>query len=69
VRSTGKQHTEDLGSKLLVSVEEAAWYLSVSRTMMYDLLASGALRSVRVKRLRLIPMAELQAFVQALLAA
>lgn len=58
-----------LGPKLLVSVEEAAWRLSIGKTTLYELIGSGVIRSVQIKRSRLVPVAELEAYVRALLAA
>lgn len=55
--------------KLLVTVEEAAWMLSVGKTTLYELFAAGVIRSVQIKRSRLVPVAELEAYVRALLAA
>ena len=57
------------GQKLLVSVEEAAWRLSIGKTTLYELFAAGVIRSVQIKRSRLVPVAELEAYVRALLAA
>lgn len=54
-------------SKLLVTPEEAAAILSVGRSTIYELMASGQLESVHVKSSRRVPMAALEAFVQDLL--
>ncbi len=51
---------------LLVSVEEAADALSLSRSKVYELLGAGALPSVYVGRCRRIEAAALQDFVVAL---
>ena len=48
---------------LLVCPEEAARMLGVGRTKVYELMRSGALRSVRVGGLRRIPVAALDEFV------
>jgi len=48
---------------LLVRPEDAARVLGVGRTKVYELIRSGALRSVRVGGLRRIPVAALSEFV------
>ncbi len=48
---------------LLVCPEDAARVLGVGRTKVYELMHSGALRSVRVGGLRRIPVAALAEFV------
>lgn len=48
---------------LLLRVEEAAASLGIARTSMYQLVSSGAIRSVRVGRLRRIPVASLEEYV------
>ena len=48
---------------LLVRPEDAARALGVGRTKVYELMRSGALRSVRVGGLRRIPVAALNEFV------
>lgn len=49
--------------RLLLSPEEAAEVLSIGRTRLYHLLATGALRSVQIGRSRRIPAAGLTEFV------
>ena len=48
---------------LLVRPEDAARALGVGRTKVYELIRSGALRSVRVGGLRRVPVAALNEFV------
>ena len=48
---------------LLLRPEDAARALGVGRTKVYELMRSGALRSVRVGGLRRIPVAALNEFV------
>lgn len=48
---------------LLVRPEDAADALGVGRTKVYELMRSGALRSVKVGGLRRIPAAALAEFV------
>jgi len=51
---------------LVLTVEEAADRLGVGRTVMYALVSSGAVESVRIGRLRRIPADALVAFLDAL---
>lgn len=53
--------------KLLLTVPEAAKALSISRSKLYELLASGALRSVRIDGARRIPLNALNDYVNALM--
>lgn len=53
----------------LLRVEEAAHQLGIERTLMYELVGSGAVESVRIGRLRRIPVACLDEFVANLRAA
>lgn len=55
--------------RVLLSVEAAAEQLSISRTRTYGLLKTGALRSVRVGRLRRVPAEALTEYVRQLTAA
>jgi excisionase family DNA binding protein len=48
---------------LLVRVEEAARLLSLSRSMVYQLMDSGVLPSIRCGTARRIPLAALHAWV------
>lgn len=49
---------------LLVRVEEAARLLSLSRSMIYEMMNSGELPSVRCGAARRIPLAALRAWVE-----
>ena len=51
---------------LLLKPEEAAEALQLSRTRVYELMAAGTLRSIKIGRLRRVPMAELEDFVHRL---
>jgi len=53
-------------AKMLLTVEEAAHLMSLSRTRMYALLGRGHIVSVKVGGVRRIPMKALQQFVDAL---
>ena len=50
-------------TKLLLSVDEAAMALSVGRSLVYELVMREEIVSVKVGRLRRIPYAALQAYV------
>lgn len=49
--------------RVLLRVEEAAHRLGIERTLMYELVGSGAVESVRIGRLRRIPVDCLDEFV------
>ena len=51
---------------LLLSVEQAAEMLGIARTSMFKLIGTGEVESVQVGRLRRIPMACLEEFVERL---
>jgi excisionase family DNA binding protein len=50
-------------SKLLVSVEEAAQMLSVGRSLVYKLVMSKQVVSVKIGRTRRIPVFALEQFI------
>lgn len=50
----------------LLTVNDAAGRLSISRATLYDLLRAGQLRSVSIGRARRIPAADLDDFVKRL---
>ena len=52
--------------RLLLGVEEAAQRLGIGRSLMYELISSGRVASVRVGRLRRISPEALSAYVAAL---
>lgn len=54
--------------QLLVTVPEAAKALAISRSKLYELLASGAIASVRIDGSRRIPLTALEEYVSRLLA-
>jgi excisionase family DNA binding protein len=59
-----KQHDlQHLSTPLLVRVEEAARFLSLGRSKIYELLASGELPSVTIGTARRIPLTALQTWV------
>jgi excisionase family DNA binding protein len=59
----------DQREKLLLTPEEAGERLGVGRTQIYDLMRRGELLSVHIGRLRRIPVAALQRYVEELTAA
>ena len=54
------------GSARLLSVIETARELGISRSVVYELLASGALRSAKIGRRRLIPREAVEEFIAGL---
>lgn len=65
--STSDQHA-GTGVRLLLTVPEAAVALSISRSKLYELLAVGLVRSVRIDGSRRIPVEALDAYIACLLA-
>lgn len=51
---------------LLLKPEEAADALGIARTRVYQLMRAGELRSVKIGKVRRIPVAALQAYVERL---
>ena len=54
--------------ELMVTPAEAAQRLGLSRSTIYELIGSGALRAVRIGRARRIPVAALTDYVDSLIA-
>ena len=54
------------GARHLLTVDEAAEQLGVGRTLLYELVTSGELESVRIGRLRRIPSAAIGEYVDRL---
>lgn len=54
---------------LLLTVDQARGRLTIGRTRMFELIASGAIESVTIGRSRRIPEAALDRYVEGLLAA
>ncbi|WP_433466716.1 helix-turn-helix domain-containing protein [Spirillospora sp. CA-128828] len=54
-------------TKLLLTVPEAAETLAISRSKLYELLASGAVRSIRIDGSRRVPLKALNDYVNALM--
>jgi excisionase family DNA binding protein len=57
-----------LSERLLISPADASRALSISRTRVYELMASGQLRSVKIGRSRRIPVEALASFIAAIAA-
>jgi excisionase family DNA binding protein len=55
--------TATAGHKLLLTVPEAAEALSVCRSVVYELMASGEQPNIKIGRARRIPISMLEAFV------
>ena len=54
--------------KLLLSPEEASERLGLRRTTMYALLASGEIKSIKIGKLRRVPITVLQEYIDRKLA-
>jgi excisionase family DNA binding protein len=55
-----------LHQRVLLTPSEAAERLSIGRTKLYELMAAGLIRSVRIDRSRRIPVTALDDYVQRL---
>lgn len=55
-------------TRLLLTVPEAAEALAISRSKLYELLATNALASIRIDGSRRIPLSALEDYVSRLLA-
>ena len=53
--------------RLLLTVPEAAEALAISRSKLYELIAAGLVRSVRIDGSRRVPVEALESYVGALL--
>ena len=54
-------------TRLLLTVPEAAEALAISRSKLYELLAAGLVRSVRIDGSRRVPVEALETYVTTLL--
>jgi excisionase family DNA binding protein len=57
-----------LETKLLLSVDEAATLMSLGRSIVYDLVMRQQIASIKVGRMRRIPVSALREYVQKRLA-
>jgi excisionase family DNA binding protein len=55
-------------TRLLLTVPEAAQALAISRSKLYELLATNAVASIRIDGSRRIPLSALEEYVSRLLA-
>jgi excisionase family DNA binding protein len=58
---TTTDHTTD--GRLALTPEEAAQAIGIGRTKIYELLANGRIRSVKVGRRLVVPMSAIDAFL------
>jgi excisionase family DNA binding protein len=61
-----KGHRRDVPAPLLLTPEEAAKALRISRSKLYELLRAGTIASVRIDRLRRIPTQSLHEYIDRL---
>ena len=54
-------------TRLLLTVPEAAKALAISRSKLYELIASGVLHAVRIDGSRRVPLTSLTAYVNTLM--
>jgi hypothetical protein len=67
VNTTSVTNTQEQNPpKILHSIRDAAFALSLSRSKLYDLMQSGALKTVKIDGRRLIPAESIAAFVNSL---
>jgi excisionase family DNA binding protein len=62
-RTSRNGETQEIRSRLLLTVEEAARLLSVGRPKMWQLVMAGEVLSVKIGTSRRVPVAALEAFV------
>jgi excisionase family DNA binding protein len=63
------QSLNQIPSKILFNVPDAAAALSLSRSKFYELMQSGALKTVKIGQRRLVPAQSLAAYANALVEA
>ena len=54
----------DVTDRLLHRIPEAAWRLGLGRSTLYELIAAGELRAIKIGRAVRIPASELEAWVE-----
>ena len=64
MHATGIHLTEPDDDLRLLTLPEAARFLSVSRGSLYDLLTTGLLASVHIGRSRRIPIGEIRHYIR-----
>ncbi|GGU88328.1 helix-turn-helix domain-containing protein [Lentzea flava] len=61
------ENTETPAEHIVLTVEQAAKRLNIGRTLMYELVTTGAVESVHIGRLRRIPLQALTNYVNKLM--
>jgi len=64
--SVSEHRIHHASRRVLVTTEEAAQLLGIGRTLMFELIRSGAVASVRIGRLRRVPVDALDQYVRSL---
>ena len=64
-----ESHADPRPEQLLLNTRDAAKLLSISDRHIRELIATGAIRSIKIGRRRLVPRSALAAYVESLLAA
>jgi len=62
-KRTNQAPASEMGSKLLLSVEEAAAMMRLGRTLVYTLVRRGEIASFKVGKSRRIPVGALHTFI------
>lgn len=62
------RETRTPAQRVLLTVEEAAEYLRIGRTRMFALVRTGEIESVRIGRLRRVPVTAVSAYAARLIA-
>lgn len=65
--ATQEMHDQRHPERVLLTAEEAAHRLSISRTTMYQLLREGKVQSIKVNRCRRVPVRCLQRYIDSML--
>lgn len=58
----GQEPERQMPERVLLTVEEAANYLGVGRTLMYRLIRDGEIETVQIHRLRRVPREAIDAY-------
>ena len=68
-RTDDRSGQDSRTARLLLTVPEAAEAMAISRSKLYELLASGVVASIRIDGSRRIPLAALETYIDSLLRA
>lgn len=68
-RTVDRSGQDPRTARLLLTVPEAAEAMAISRSKLYELLASGVVASIRIDGSRRIPLAALEIYIDSLLQA